>query len=107
MWIVNVEGLHFEQIVPILLNQQYIKNEMIHRNGADVLRDLNELFEYLECGQTCEKFLLGVALAKSLQKINRLLIQGNEFVDDYRIIPITKEQLRTFLKGIECDTDTS
>lgn len=102
-WIVNVEGLKFEDLVPLLKENIHIKEAIGYDKEQEklVFKQLRFLFNKLKSGIIAEHFLLGAGLCQSLNELERVLITSEYVYDhDWDILPITKKDLKKFLNNI-------
>ena len=102
-WIVNVENLNFEELIPLLKKNNYIKEAIGYDKEQEklVFKQLEFLFKKLKSGKIAEHFLLGAGLCQCLDELERVLITSEYVYDhDWDILPITKEKLKNFLNII-------
>ena len=102
-WIVNVENLNFEDLIPLLKKNNHIKEAIGYDKDQEklVFKQLRFLFSKLKSGITTEHFLLGAGLCQCLDELRRVLITSEYVYDhDWDIHPITKEKIKNFLNII-------
>ncbi len=101
-WIVNVENLEFEELIPLLKENVHIKLEAITQN--EQIRTFNHLrilFDKLKIGEVGYHFTIGMGLAQCLDKLGRVLLITDNYEHDFDIVPITETKLRNFLKRLK------
>ena len=102
-WIVNVEGLKFEDLIPMLKKNIHIKEAIGNDKEQEklVFKQLRFLFDKLKYGMIAEHFLLGAGLCQCLDVLKRVLITSEYVYDhDWDILPITKKDIKKFLTNI-------
>ncbi len=102
-WIVNVENLEFEDLIPLLKKNIHIIEAVGYnyppykKQEGRVFNQLEILFNRLKKGKIAENFVIGAALGQCLDELGRLLIATDAYKHDFDIIPIKKEKLKNFL----------
>lgn len=97
-WIVNVENLEFEELIPLLKENIHIKEAMYHTQTLNYLRIL---FNKLKNGEVGSHFTIGMGLAQCLDKLERVLLITDNYEHDFDIVPITETKLKNFLEGLK------
>lgn len=104
-WIVNVENLNFEDLIPLLKKNKHMINKSIGLSDSEVeeiiFTPLEFLLKKLKSGIVAEDYLLATIFCECLGELNRVLITADYACeDDYDIVPITKVTLQNFLNII-------
>ena len=103
-WIVNVEGLEFEDLIPHLIKNPHVEDHCDYGMGWDrveeerVLNQVKEILSDLQEGKKANVFSFGIALAQVLDEIGRCLYTFHES-EIYTIYPITIEYLEKFIES--------
>lgn len=111
-WIVNVEGLEFEDMIPYLRKNNHIKEAVSYEylNGRQVKISEKRVFDRLKIllsklkkGNPAENHAIGMGFAQCLDKVGRVLTT-HEFdgdVEEYSLQPISKLELELFSRKLE------
>lgn len=102
-WIVNVENLEFDELIPLLKENVHIKEacDYTEDQKARTLNHLRTLFNKLKNGEVGYHFLIGIGLVQCLEQLERVLLITDGYEHDFDIVPITKEKLKKFLLGLK------
>jgi len=100
-WIVNVENLEFNELIPLLKENVHIKEACDYTQDQKTLNYVKTLFNKLKTGEVVSHFTLGIGLAQCLEQLERVLLITDNYEHDFDIVPITKENLKDFLAGLK------
>ena len=98
-WIVNVENLEFDELIPLLKENVHIKEacDYTQDQKTRTLNHVRTLFNKLKTGEVGSHFTLGIGLAQCLEQLERVLLITDGYEHDFDIVPITETKLKNFL----------
>jgi len=99
--LVNVENLKFEELIPLLKENVFIKDED-YGEVDETIEILRSAFDKLQKGESTEHYMIGHAMVECLKKMGRLFIDApvDDDRDDYTIVPITLNECIRFVNSL-------
>ena len=99
--LVNVEDLKFEELIPLLKENDHIKDHISDLCSFEEICDyLEAQFIKLQRGEDAEHYVIGLAMVECLDKMGRLFKWVTGAKDDFMIVPVTKNELIRFINRI-------